>query len=281
MKMIKKILISYADQNMSYSLKRLGKEAKKLGIFDEIRLYTELDIPKYLLDSPLLKYKRGGGYWSWKPALIWETLQEYGDDCIIVYLDAGCAVNKSDEWNVYFDFLNDYNTICFQYKDCMPEWEKFGQTSTLIKYWTKDSTIDFFRNYLCDNDYGSKYNKIMGGVLFFKGADNKFVRTWLDLTINNPELIIDPTDKELENGNKELAYHKHDQSVITPLAHHFSETVLILTETSETSTDGPIVGARIRTRTYFDYLKLKTKNNLRGLLGGSIYNSVKKLIKGK
>lgn len=55
---MRKVLISNADHNMAYSLKRLGQEAKPLNIFDEIRLYTELDVSQYIRDSPLMKYQR-------------------------------------------------------------------------------------------------------------------------------------------------------------------------------------------------------------------------------
>lgn len=37
---MKKIFISYADSNMAYSLKRIGNQARKLGIFDEVLLFT-------------------------------------------------------------------------------------------------------------------------------------------------------------------------------------------------------------------------------------------------
>ena len=45
---MRKIFISYADDNMRYSLKRIGKQAKRLGIFDEIILYTPDMMPAYV-----------------------------------------------------------------------------------------------------------------------------------------------------------------------------------------------------------------------------------------
>ena len=68
------IFISYADGNMSYSLKRIGRQARRLGIFDEIILYTPEMLPDYIRNSALMQYPRGGGYWSWKPAILTETL---------------------------------------------------------------------------------------------------------------------------------------------------------------------------------------------------------------
>lgn len=278
---MKKILISYADKNMAYSLKRIGKEAQKLNIFDEIRLYSEKDIPHYILSSPLMKHQRGGGYWAWKPALIWETIQSNNEGDIIVYVDAGCSLNKSTQWDVLFEHLKNFDTICFEYKDQMLEWEKFGQTSTLIKYWTKKQTLDFMSKYIDDASYGSKFNKIWGGAIFTKGKTNSFLKSWLDITIHHPELVIDPSEDELNKENTDLAYHKHDQSIITPLANYYIESVLILVETAETTTDGPIVASRVRTKTILDYIKLKIKNNLRNVLGKSTYNNIKQYLKSK
>ena len=62
--------ISYADGNMTYSLRRIGRQARRLGIFDEVILYTPDMLPAYIRQSPLMQYPRGGGYWSWKPAII-------------------------------------------------------------------------------------------------------------------------------------------------------------------------------------------------------------------
>ena len=50
----------------------------------------------------------------------------------MVYVDAGCTLNKSSEWDLMFKLMAEYDTICFHYDANMPEWEKFGNTSTRI-----------------------------------------------------------------------------------------------------------------------------------------------------
>lgn len=64
---MKKIFIAYADSNMAYSLKRIGDQAHSIGVFDDVLLWTPEKLPQYVLDSPLMKYDRGGGYWASKP----------------------------------------------------------------------------------------------------------------------------------------------------------------------------------------------------------------------
>lgn len=272
------IFISYADNRMAYSLKRIGKQARKLGIFDEVLLYTPATLPHYITSSPLMQYERGGGYWAWKPAIIWNTLQKYEDGTVVIYADAGCSLYKSEDWNLYFSLLKQYHTICFEYKDQMPEWEQFGQTSTKIKYWTKKKTQLYFNNILNAN-YGEKYNKILGGVIFCSGRENEFIKQWLDITLHQPELIIDPTEEELQTEYDFLVDHKHDQSVITPLAHIHSG-VIILEEKAETAVHAAIVASRIRAQDYKQYLKLMFKLKMRSLLGSDLYNNVKRKLKG-
>lgn len=95
---MKKIFIAYADKKMYYSLQRIGIQARSLNFFDEIILWTSDDLPDYIKKSPLMQYAYGGGYWAWKPCIIYETLQRYTDDSIVCYVDAGCTLNPGVEW---------------------------------------------------------------------------------------------------------------------------------------------------------------------------------------
>ena len=259
---------------MRYSLKRIGKHAKQIGEFDEIILYTPTLLPSYMKESPLMTYKCGGGYWAWKPAIIWETLQKQDDGDIVVYTDAGCSLKKNAQWEAYWDMLStNYNTIVFQFKDEMPEWKQWGQTSTKIRHWTKRSAFRYFEEIL--GDYGD-YNKIMGGIIICKGKKNSFIRHWLDITLSHPELIIDPSAEEKKDQIPSFAYHKHDQSVITPLAHLYAQEVLILPETAETEPENAaVIASRIRTKTLLDYMKLRLKFYTRKFLGDKLFDSIK------
>jgi len=269
---MKKIFISYANSEMAYSLKRIGRQANRLGIFDAVLLFTPDDLPSYITHSPLMAHNRGAGYWVWKPAIIWETLRKYGDNSIVVYADAGCSLYSSEDWQTYFAVLEECNTLCFEYQDEMPEWEVFGQTSTKIKYWTKQATLDYFQQMLEDKAYGEKYNKIWGGLLFCRGKDNHFVRDWLKIMLEQPDLIVDPDPDERAYGNNELAHHKHDQCVLTALAHLHTDDVQIMDAKMETERIAAVVGSRIRVKNYFAYSLLQCKGKMRELLGKDTYN---------
>ena len=99
---MKKIFIAYATDNMAYSLKLIGRQARKLGIFDEVLLWTPNDLPEYIRKSPLMKYKYGGGYWAWKPCIIYETLL------------------NGIEWKLFFEIMEDTDSLCFHYQKIVP-----------------------------------------------------------------------------------------------------------------------------------------------------------------
>jgi hypothetical protein len=223
-----------------------------------------------------MNYNRGGGYWAWKPAIIWETLQNHEEGDIVVYVDAGCTLRNTNEWNMYFNKMKEYNTICYQYKDEVFEWASWGQSSTKIKYWTKRKTREYFEELTGDILYGN-YNKIMGGFILCKGKENVFIKHWLDITLKHPELIIDPTDDELKKEDS-LTFHKHDQTIITPLAHLYNRDVLILPEKFEfdSNENSVVITSRFRVRTRREYLWEIWKRRLRFLLGDKLYDTIKK-----
>jgi hypothetical protein len=262
---------------MRYSLKRIGKQAERLGIFDKIILYTPDLLPSYIKESPLMAYKRGGGFWVWKPAIIWETLQGGEEGDCVVYVDAGCSLKKSEEWEMYWNGLIDHNTIVFQYKDEMPVWKQW-QTSTKIKYWTKRSVFRYFED-LLGRDYGD-CNKIWGGCILCRGKENAFVKHWLDITLSHPELLMEPSEQEADEQLPSFVFHRHDQTIITPLVRLYPSDVLILTETSETEPENAaVVASRIRAKTYMDYIELRLKYYLRRCLGDKLFDGIKHKLK--
>lgn len=272
--------ISYADGNMTYSLRRIGRQARRLGIFDEVILYTPDMLPAYIRQSPLMQYPRGGGYWSWKPAIIDETLQHSEDGDVVVYVDAGCTLRKGKnaEWNLFIRLLQKYDTVCFQYDESQPQWEKWGSKSSKIKYWSKKSTQDYFVERFGDDSFLEE-GHIMGGILFMKNKRNSFLRNWLDIVLNHPELILDPTPEEAAAQPAGFAGHRHDQSVITPLALN-DPTVIVLPEIIEKEEyDGFIWASRIRARHIGQCWAFHIKHFFRRLLGAHVFESVKRLIK--
>lgn len=278
---MKVVFISYGDHNFKESLKRIGKEAKDLNLFDKIILYTPKDLPQYIKASPLMAYSKGGGYWLWKPYIIWKTLQTFGNDTIVIYVDSGCTINKSDKWQDYLIQIKQTDTILFKYKDntIYDGWKDlFDCVSPQIKHWTKKRTLLYFDNLYKSENWRSN-NKIMGGFIITKNTNNVFINEWLKVSLFHPELIMDPIGEELSNQFDFFKVHRHDQCIITPLAYYFEQTkmVLVLEETAESKVE--IVSAVVASRKRDEFkpkvsLKTKTIRTIKFFIGEKIYNLI-------
>ena len=274
---MKKIFIAYADAALAYSLKRIGRQARRLQIFDEVILYTPADLSEEIKAHPLMQYSRGGGYWLWKPWLIQKTLCDHALGDVVVYADAGSTLRKSPEWERLFGLMERYDTLCFQYAETVPEFEHWGNACTKIKYWTKKSALIYLDNYFQDTGYRENC-KIMGGLLFMKNPDNSLLRQWLDISLNHPELIVDPTEEEIKDQEPGFAYHKHEQSFLTALA-YYDKTVCMISETYEKYAPDTFAWAsRCRAANFWEYLPWAIKMRMRHLLGDETFEKGKKLL---
>lgn len=249
---MEKILIFYGTEEFRGSLDRLKKEASNLNVFDKTIIYTPRDLPMHIKANSLMNYKKGGGYWIWKPYIIWKTLQDY-PNTIVVYIDAGCSISKSEEWYQYFKFIEKHDTILFQYRNSFDYgWNKMWPSATTkIGNWTKLNTQKYFDQLIKDENWHS-FDKIMGGTIICKNPKNEFISQWLNITLFKSELIVDPIGNEIGNQKEDFIEHRHDQSIITPLAYYFSKRVnniKILLETSESKIGNPaVIANRLRTQ---------------------------------
>lgn len=274
---MKAVLIAYADSACEFSLRRIGKQAKRLKIFEEVILWRPKDLPNYIKESPLMQYSYGGGYWAWKPCIIWETLQRYDEDTVVCYVDAGCTLRSGIEWTLYLELMKSYETLLFKYRDTMLAWNKFGSTSTKIKHWTKKNAIEFYDRFV-DSKGWRECNKILGGVLFVKGKNNEFVQSWLDIVMHNPEVIMDPnvTDEQFDY----FAQHKHDQPTLTALSFMHRDKCIALPELCETCGENvAICATRVRCATRLDYVYWIFKKMIRNIFGERVVNKMRLLIK--
>ncbi|MFT3918519.1 hypothetical protein [Cloacibacterium sp.] len=247
---MEKILILYGTEEFKGSLNRLKKEANNLNIFDKTIIYTPHDLPMHIKANPLMNYKKGGGYWIWKPYIIWKTLQDYPNS-IVIYIDAGCSISKSEEWYQYFKLIEKHDTILFQYRNNFDYgWNKMWPSATTkIGNWTKLNTQKYFDQLIKDENWHS-FDKIMGGIIICKNPKNEFISQWLNITLFKSELIVDPIGNEIGNQKEDFIEHRHDQSIITPLAYYYNDTnnIKILLETSESKIGTPAIQAnRLKT----------------------------------
>ena len=275
--MSKVIFISYANDAMAWSLRRIGRQARRLGIFDEVILYTPADVPDYVREYPMFKYPQGAGFWCWKPAMIYETLQRHDEGDIVVYVDAGCTLRKTIQWSQYIRLMKRYDTICFQYDEEQPQWKNLGCTSSKLKHWTKKKTLEFNQEYFGRDDIG-EICQILGGILFMKGKNNAVLRQWKDLLFSNYELITNSLGEERKQEPPEFVIHRHDQTLLTPLA-VFDPDTLVLPETVEQySKDSFVWASRIRAGSLRQGISTLAKLYLRVWMGNDRIDRLKKRV---
>ena len=272
--MPKTVFISYANEAMAYALKRIGRQARKTGVFDEVILYTPSDVPEYVKESPLFACPKGAGYWSWKPAIIFETLKHNEEGTIVFYADAGCTLRKSSRWVELIGLMDKYDSILFQYGEFQPQWKKWGSESSELKYWTKKKTLDYLEKYTGNHKLGHACS-VMAGCIIMKGRENMLLNKWKEIIEKHPELIEDPTPSELKDQYSFFSGHRHDQAILTALA-TLDEKSLLLPETAEQySRDAFIWASRIRARNFREFVVIQIKHYFRIWLGDERFERLK------
>ncbi len=269
------ILISYGDYRFKKSLASIRKEAKRVGIFNKIKLYSPKDLPSYIKASPLFAFRKGGGYWLWKPYVIRETLRHCNINDVVYYVDAGCRLNPaSKEWVKFQQEIKSYNAIFFQYKSDViyDGWEKYCQNllnnSPKILHWMKPYTAKYFVDYFGSDEF-LEYNKIMGGIIIIKKTPQllQVMDQWFKISLFHPELIIDPLGKELAKIPSSFNVHRHDQAILTPLVYKFKQqdNILVLPETaeSEKNTAAIIAERRVEKDIWTNFLSQRIKHILK------------------
>lgn len=216
----KKILITYGDKHYYDSIIRLKKQADLIGIFDEIIIYTDADLPGILKNHELMQYKRGGGHWLWKPYIIKDALGKLSNDRdIIIYSDAGNELFKHTEWLEWFCLLEKNSAICFKYGAVMKKWCR----KNLLDYYA-DSCHNLHEMYQC-----------MGGLSLWTRRALPIVNEWFDIMFNYPDFVKDVPEDQKREQYREFYEHRHDQAVLScAYRKHMKEyNAILLWQTSE------------------------------------------------
>ena len=118
----KVIFVTYGNQEYYKSLDRIRKEAAATQVFDRILVYTDKDLPVEITSHVLMRHKRGGGYWVWKPWAILQAMNVASDNDIIVYSDSGNTLYKHPQWFSILRKLDKYDALLFYTGGIMHQW---------------------------------------------------------------------------------------------------------------------------------------------------------------
>jgi len=218
---MKRVFITFADKKLSPTLKRIKKEAKDSGFFDAINVFNEdtFDSEFWKQHGDWIRSNpRGFGYWIWKPYLIQRELSKMDVGDILVYLDAGCVINKDarKRYDEYLEMLTETKPIiCFDHERCF---EKQYCKSDLLAY------LDL----LNDSVFLNSKQKMSGLLIIKKSEVSKtIINSWYQIMAHNTFLIDDTISGKIEE-NSEFIDHRHDQSVFSALCYQQKENVIVL-----------------------------------------------------
>ena len=199
-------LVTYGTPNYRKSLDRLVSQAESICVFDEIRVFTPELLSDELKSSVVIKEKRGGGLWSWKPDILFTTMQQSDDGDIIVYCDAGCSVYKSNEWNKIFKIMEDHDLLAQRI---------FART----EQWTRIEIMQLFE---ANGPYWGKCYQYQATMVIKNSAfSRRFVKEWRDLMIMNPLLVMDVSPEDMKKQLPQFIENRHDQALYSALVYKY------------------------------------------------------------
>lgn len=211
--------ITYGDKAYTRSAQRLTDEALHTQLFDKTHIFSPEELPDSIRKHPLMQYRRGGGYWFWKPYVILTALQEMNDGDILVYADAGCSIRPSEEWNTFFNILKKKSVLAF----------KLGFRN---KFYTKRSALNYITR---EEKYWSEYQQIAGGILLIRKTAESMqcISTWLQLMDTHPELVTDVSEDERKDEAPYFIEHRHDQCILSTSLFRYRHIVALRWENFE------------------------------------------------
>lgn len=204
---MKYIFITYGDNGYKAAKDKICEEAKATGLFDDIIAYGRDNLSKELLKSEVINIKRGGGLWSWKPDVIWTTIQRAADGDIIVYCDSGCTLQESKEWAFYWNKLNCYEMIA-------------QRIPMRTDKWTRQEVIEEFKDNKSgwDKCYQYEATTVLLRVSFFT---RRFISEWRNYMITRPEMVMDVTPAGKYKQHTSFIENRHDQAVYSALIYKY------------------------------------------------------------
>jgi hypothetical protein len=197
---VKLITFGAGAQHFKDAAERLIAQSKYFSAIDVSKAYSEADLPPDYYE--LFKGINGYGFFSWKPFLIHAELSKLESNDILIYIDAGCELNKNGirRFNDYLSYTAKNDVLLFEQQ--LPN-----------RCWTKNHPKlaypeHFFRNIL------------VGGIQFLKNNERsrQLIKAWLDLcSYENGILLRDPEANEPQL--QEFIAHRHDQSCLSVSAY--------------------------------------------------------------
>lgn len=237
--------LTFGTESLRFSMSfaktkwRLADQAKSTGWFDSITVCGEEDVWKEKFwnenhdDHTRARQERKNAYWNYywyKATLVYKIIKTLDDNDILVWLDAGCAINirAKKRFYEYIDLVNKGPGFV-GFGGVKSKKDSFPNELTHTK---KDLLI--FLN--IDEDlYGT--TQLASGAFLVKKNDFgvKLMHDWCK--ISNIDHFINE-DKGFYPETSEFMGHRHDQSILSCLVkQHYDELAESIVDINEFASD--------------------------------------------
>jgi hypothetical protein len=193
-------VITFASEDYIEMASIQGSSVASKG-FKSFTIYSpdDLDSKFVNFNYDTLNYKRGSGYWVWKPYIILQHLQKIREGEPLLYLDCGVLPRRRE---IFFqNLLSD---------DGVHLWTVEGEN---FRDWTEPKVLDRFKN---DSSESFKGMAMAGMILSRNSKEFKeMMEQWLSWCQIPENLRPETMQNYLKSGG--FHWHRHDQSLLNIL----------------------------------------------------------------
>ena len=196
-------IISFGSNDEYINLaKKTVQSIKYLYSKSETKVFQPKDLPD-AINNYAKTYKKGYGYWVWKPYIIKKALSTLNENDILLYVDGRSGLRKTGQpikWLNNFILENHFDIAC---------WQMIHKEMS----WTNGDIISAF-----DLDLNSKLIKTGQFASTFHAWRKNirsltFLNEWFNFLLDNQEICRDEDSKK--SNHKKFIENRHDQSVFS------------------------------------------------------------------
>ena len=216
-------MITYGNNIYSRAKERIKEESLNTTWFKSIKVCGPEDLTSEFANEfkKVLKLKRIAGYGVWKFDIILkrlETLIKDHKDEILLYIDAGCMINKNGEPRMkeYIKMLRESDKDMFS----------FMMSCAIEEHWT---TKQLFKAFDVEEEI-KKSGQFISGIFMMKINESMidFFKDILTVLRKNPLIITDVYNKY---QTTDFIDNRHDQSVLSVMRKKMKNSIYIDDET--------------------------------------------------